>query len=513
MRIKKRLQIHVAVSVIIAFAICLILSLLFYQINKGNNTGKIAGELMISVLERDTLRNEYIRSNNTRFKEQVFAKHDQVSEILQSALENFSGSEDRKDITNLIEDQESFGAIFSTIVANRERNGLKPEAVNVSPEDEEKLLNQLNTIVCDIVIHGRELRESSIKARDSALRMAGAGIIFVLLILITTAKLSSGMMGRVIMNRVGRLRDGASLIGGGDLHHWIDIKGDDEFAEISESFNAMTAQLSNSYQALENEIAERKQAEAALEKLNEELELRVTERTERLQATLLEVERSNKELEQFAYVASHDLQEPLRMVSSYTQLLAQRYEGQLDDKAKKFIGYAVDGAVRMQRLINDLLAYSRISTQGKPLDTVDSHAVLGEALRNLATTIKESRVLIMNDDLPTVRADITQLSQLFQNLISNAIKFQGVDAPRIHVSVYDLGREWRFSVKDNGIGIDEQYAEKVFVIFQRLHTRLEYQGTGIGLAVCKRIVERHHGKIWFESEPNKGSTFYFTLPK
>jgi PAS domain S-box-containing protein len=242
----------------------------------------------------------------------------------------------------------------------------------------------------------------------------------------------------------------------------------------------------------------------------------VTERKHaegQLQATLTELERSNRELEQFAYVASHDLQEPLRMISSYTQLLARRYEDQLDDKAKKYIDYAVDGAVRMQRLINDLLAYSRVSTQGKTLKEIDSHAALGEAIRNLANTIEENRATVINDDLPTVRADATQLGQLFQNLIGNAIKFRGADLPRIRISACDLGLEWRFAVVDNGIGVDEQYAEKVFVIFQRLHTRQEYPGTGIGLAICKRIVERHGGRIWFESEPGKGSTFYFTLPK
>jgi len=234
---------------------------------------------------------------------------------------------------------------------------------------------------------------------------------------------------------------------------------------------------------------------------------------EQIQITLAELERSNKELEQFAYVASHDLQEPLRMVSSFTQLLAQRYEGQLDDQAKKFINYAVDGAVRMQGLINDLLIYSRVSTQAKTFEAIDSHAALGDALRNLAGSLQESRAIVVNDDLPTVRADASQLSQLFQNLVGNAIKFSGAQAPFIRISAQDLGREWRFSVRDNGIGIEKQYAEKVFVIFQRLHTRQEYPGTGIGLAICKRIVERHGGRIWFESEPDNGTSFNFTLAK
>jgi light-regulated signal transduction histidine kinase (bacteriophytochrome) len=244
--------------------------------------------------------------------------------------------------------------------------------------------------------------------------------------------------------------------------------------------------------------------------------LDITERkqvADALARAMDDLKRSNKELEQFAYVASHDLQEPLRMVSSYTQLLAQKYDAQLDDKAKKYINYAVDGAVRMQRLINDLLTYSRISTQGKPSEPIDSHSVLGEALRNLAATIEENRAVITNEDLPTVRADESQLMLVFQNLIANAIKFRGEEIPQIHISVREQGHEWLFSIKDNGIGIDPRYSERLFVIFQRLHTKEEYPGTGIGLAVCKRIVERHGGRIWFESELGKGTTFFFTIPK
>ena len=243
------------------------------------------------------------------------------------------------------------------------------------------------------------------------------------------------------------------------------------------------------------DISERKQTEAKLARI------------------MADLESSNKELEQFAYVASHDLQEPLRMVSSYTQLLAQRYEGQLDDTARKYIHYAVDGAIRMQTLINDLLAYSRVGMRSQPLAPTDSHSALGEAIRNLVVMIEENHAIVTNDDLPTVRADASQLVLVFQNLLANAIKFRREDLPRVHVSAQDHGREWVFSVQDNGIGIAPQHAKRVFVIFQRLHTREEYPGTGIGLAVCQRIVERHGGKIWFESEPGKGATFFFTMPK
>jgi PAS domain S-box-containing protein len=232
-----------------------------------------------------------------------------------------------------------------------------------------------------------------------------------------------------------------------------------------------------------------------------------------LQRTLADLECSNNDLQQFASVASHDLQEPLRMISSYTQLLAQRFDGQLDDKAKKYINYVVDGAIRMKSLIDDLLAYSRVDTQDEPQEQTDSRSALDEAIRNLAAMIEEYRPIITNDDLPTVRADALQLALVFQNLIANAIKFRGDDPPRVHVSAEDHQGEWVFSVRDNGIGIEPQHSERVFVIFQRLHTREEYPGTGIGLAVCKRIVERHGGKIWFESELGSGATFFFTLPK
>jgi PAS domain S-box-containing protein len=234
---------------------------------------------------------------------------------------------------------------------------------------------------------------------------------------------------------------------------------------------------------------------------------------ERLVRLLAELERSNKELELFAYVASHDLQEPLRMVSSYTQLLERRYSAKLDDDAREFIGYAVDGATRMQRLINDLLDFSRVGTRAKPMEPTDVAELLGNVRANLSVAIEETGALVTNDFMPVVTADAGQLGQLLQNLIGNALKFRNGGCPHVHVRAVETPYHWEFSVSDNGIGIEKQYFDRIFVIFQRLHTKGDYPGTGIGLALCKRIVERHGGKIWVESTPKEGSTFSFTLPK
>lgn len=226
-----------------------------------------------------------------------------------------------------------------------------------------------------------------------------------------------------------------------------------------------------------------------------------------------DLKRSNQELEHFAYVASHDLQEPLRTVSSFSQLLASRYAGKLDKDADEFIDFVVDGAKRMQTLINDLLAFSRIGTRGNPFAPVACEDIVNAARANLDVAIEESRASITHDSLPSVVGDRTQLTQLFQNLFGNAIKFRrDEEPPRVHVSAGLDAGVWHFSVRDNGIGIAPQYFDRIFIIFQRLHGREEYPGTGIGLALCKKIVERHGGRMWVNSESGRGSTFHFTIP-
>jgi light-regulated signal transduction histidine kinase (bacteriophytochrome) len=254
------------------------------------------------------------------------------------------------------------------------------------------------------------------------------------------------------------------------------------------TLHRLRRQLARQNEQLQEEIAARREMEVALR-------------------------RSNTELEQLAYVASHDMQEPLRMVASYLQLVAQRYKGRLDADADEFIGYAVDGAKRMQALINDLLAYSRLGTKARPFERTDCNKLVDIALRNLAIARAESGAQVTSDTLPEVMGDPSQLLQLFQNLLSNAFKFKRIDPLQVHVTAQAVDGAWRISVSDNGIGIAPEYFERIFVLFQRLHGRGAFPGTGIGLALCKKIVERHGGEISVDSQEGRGSTFSFTIPR
>jgi len=291
---------------------------------------------------------------------------------------------------------------------------------------------------------------------------------------------------RIYAREIDSVRFEKRYLRGNGAVVWVEVV----IAPVRNEAGAMLYEI-----AIYKDITERKRADAALEEAHQELK------------------RSNAELEQFAYVASHDLQEPLRMVSSYTQLVLRRYGERLDGDAKEFMNYVVEGAGRMKQLIEDLLAYSRVGTRGKELAPVDLEAALRKSLTNLRNSIEESSAAVTWDPLPTVLADDMQLAQLFQNLIGNALKFRAASVPRIHVSAAEKDSEWEIALADNGIGIEPQYYERIFMVFQRLHNKTEYPGTGIGLAICKKVVERHGGRLWVESRLGEGSTFRFTFPK
>jgi signal transduction histidine kinase len=283
-------------------------------------------------------------------------------------------------------------------------------------------------------------------------------------------------------------------------------KAEEELKEYREHLEELvegrTAELRTANEQLEKEIADRQRTEN---------KLRESEARYRIVAD--ELARSNADLVQFATAVSHDLQEPLRVVDGFVRLLEKRYRSKLDEKADEFIMHTVAGVKRMQDLIRDLLEYSKVGTKGINPKPTDFNLPVDKAVLNLKAAIEESGATVTRDDLPTLVADASQITRLFQNLIGNALKFRGEEKLSVHVSAEIQGDEWIFSVRDNGIGIEPKAAERIFVIFQRLHTEEQYPGTGIGLAICKRIVERHGGRIWVESQQGKGSTFHFTIPR
>jgi signal transduction histidine kinase len=315
---------------------------------------------------------------------------------------------------------------------------------------------------------------------------------FVLILGLAAALVFAGFISKPIK----KLHEGTEILSAGNLDYRIKIATSDEIGRLAEAINSMADNLQKtmaSRDELNSEIKFRKEAEEAVKQAAEELA------------------RSNADLQKFANIASHDLQEPLRIIASFLQLLSKRYKGKLDAEADEFIAYAVDGAVRLQTMINNLLEYSRVESFGKTPEAVDSETVFARALLNLKMLIEETGTVVTHQPLPVVPADAEQFLRVFQNLLNNAVKFRGRELPRIHVSALRKDGKWVFAVRDNGIGVEAQYRERIFEIFQRLEGR-KYPGTGMGLAICKRIVERHGGEIWVESEPGKGSVFYFTIP-
>ncbi|HEY3115165.1 MAG TPA: ATP-binding protein [Chloroflexota bacterium] len=350
---------------------------------------------------------------------------------------------------------------------------------------------------------------------DEAYRPAAPilmALLLALLALLVATPVAAVLVARTISGPLVHLTRVATSIQSGDLSARASVKRWDEIGTLASQFNEMAAALATRTSQLRAWGDELDAVNRELSDLNRTLERRVAERTADLEAQSRELARSNADLEQFAYVASHDLQEPLRVVASYAQLIGRRYKGQLDENADRFIGHLVDAAARMQQLINDLLAYSRLGTRGAEFQAVDLEEVFEHVTSNLAAAIAETETEVTHDPLPTVNGDAVQLSRVFQNLIANAIKFRRPEAPEIHVGAERANGDWQLSVRDNGLGIDPGYFDRIFIIFQRLHGADEYPGSGMGLAISKRIVERHGGRIWVESTPAEGSCFYFTIP-
>jgi len=449
-------------------AIGLILFSMSQQVNEVYAQHNAVDEIVESVFELNILTGDYLLHQEERARSQWNIIHASLSNHL-TGLES-KNLEEQSLLDEIRQNHEDTKDIFSQLVASYEGQEINEEGSGLREIFTVQLSVKLQDMVSDASIF-QDIYQERLTTTIQTSRL----LVTIFVIVITASiGVNSFLIISTIAKPIAKLHEGIEIIASGDLDYKVGISAEDEIGQLSQAFDKMTG------------------------KLNE---------------TMSDLIRSNLELEQFAYVASHDLQETLRMVASYVKLLERRYKGKLDSDADEFIGYAVDGVNRMQRMIQDLLRYSRIGTRGNPFKLTDCEAILDQVITHLQVAVDESGAVVTHDPLPSVMADASQLVQLFQNLIDNSIKFCGEEPPRIHVSAEKKRGEWVFSVRDNGIGIAPEYFERIFRVFQRLHTVEEYSGTGIGLAICRKVVERHGGRIWVESQPGEGSTFYFMIPK
>ncbi len=491
---------------VLAVALVLAVGGLFLVVSRATDRALalsvVTSEVRVANSQLVLVTFEYVSRGSERARVQWRARHESQGELIDeiaSSDADMAGLLDR-----VAADHALLGTLFEGIVEARDASQASGtvEAAAFQAR-EERLTSQLMVALNDMIVASvrldRHVQDMLVRAQGrgtSATFGAVSGLAALLTVLFV-------LMGRRLLGPLHRLQDGVRVVGRGDLDHHMGLTSRDEVGELGRAFDQMTADLRDitvSRDELEEQVAWRVRVEGTL------------------RAQTAELAASNAELEQFAYVASHDLQEPLRMVVSYLQILERRYKGKLDADADDFIGFAVDGAGRMQAMIEDLLLLSRVGTRGREPEPVESLTALAAALDNLRLKIEETGGDVRADgELPTVAADPGQLTLLFQNLISNSLKFRGEERPRVRVSATRDGALWVFAVRDNGIGIEPQYAERIFGLFQRLHGRDEYPGTGIGLSVCKKIVERHGGRIWVDGAENDGAahdgaSFFFTLP-
>lgn len=501
MQVKQRLRINVALSVIAAASVLLVIVLATYRVMRAVEVSDIAGEIITDAFERLTLRNDYVQTGNERVKLQWFDKHEEIGRHLASAAEIFRGTADQMILAEMIADQESIGRIFSGIVKNREKAKDAPHADALSMASEERLLTQLNTRINGLVLHAHRLQESSREALFSTLRLAGWGIALVLILVFTLVITNSWKMGRSITERIRRLRDGAATIGTGNLDHRIDVRGDDELAELSGAFDAMSAKLQSSYRDLENEIGERKRAQETTRRLNEDLTVKNIQ--------LMSV---NQELESFIYSVSHDLRQPLRAIASFSQIVKKGLHAGLREKESGYLTRIIDNATRMSDIIESMLKLSRISRQEiKPVE-IDMTRMAEEVVSEIREAQPERRAEVVIEAGLTAVADKGLMAAVLENLIGNAWKFTArKENARIEFGAIERNGHTVYYVRDNGAGFDPEYAKNLFKPFHRLHSDSEFEGTGIGLSTVSRSISRHGGEVWAEGGIGKGATVFFTL--
>jgi signal transduction histidine kinase len=492
-----RIKTILLVTGIVSLSIIAVLSAVFIVTGqegaKGRENRGIATSILRSLQTLTVLTAEYASYPAERPAYQVMQTQASLAKMLDEA--SFQETQEKAILASLVGQNKKFRSDFEFLVKLSRQEGESGSAVQADLAESVKSRTRL-----DIEMMADDALRLSVifGARVGATQIITSIIMGVALLMLIALGIILFVVawGRMLVPLM-QLRKGTQVIAEGKLDYRVGIASHDEIGELAADFNTMAERLKYSY--------------SALEKSRDELEMKVQERTAELQRTAEELHRSNIELQQFAYVASHDLQEPLRTITSFLQLIEKRYADSIGGDAKEFIGFSVAAANRLQEMIRALLEYSRLQSRGSSFTVVKTQVVLSEAMINLGKAIEESGASITADELPQVYGDGGQMVRLFQNLLANAIKFRGSRPPVIHVSCDTKGGDWLFCVKDNGIGMDPKYGDRIFNIFQRLHGR-DVPGIGIGLAICKRIVERHGGRIWVESETGKGSSFCFTIP-
>lgn len=405
----------------------------------------------------------------------------------------------RRDLLARLDDVRAVARVWRTTIAEPAIVATKADGVTSATTEQidegKRTFDAIRSSLSDLQRPLKASREAASRTLAHSLMLLRLVLLVSLALLLSVGLVTWVALRRWVTAPLAQFGTEVVTVESGDLSHEVSMK--DAPAEIrllAEQVERMRLRIVQEFAMAEQARDDAQRARAVVEE------------------QAYDLARSNTELEQFAYVASHDLQEPLRKVASFCQLLERRYKGQLDERGDQYIGYAVDGAKRMQQLINDLLAFSRVGRLGPDFAPVDLGVALAQAQRQLATMLDETGAIVTSDTLPTVNGESTLLVQLFQNLVANAVKFHGADPPRVHIGVRGAGDVWELSCSDNGIGIEEQYADKIFVIFQRLHARDSYGGTGIGLAMCKKIVEHHGGRIWLDTTAISGAVFRWSLP-
>ncbi len=494
MTIRNKLIFSSTVYVLLALAVGVILLTESRNLQTEFTEMRNNYNIVRTVFDLNILANEYLIHAEERPLTQWWISYDRMKGLLKETKSRTSESGKELQILERLErDHGTVKPVFQQLVDLRHNVNMGRFTGVDLKLLEQRLTGMITTKLQSMVADSAQFYDISRAHVLETQKWASWMIMVFIAIMVGIQAANLLIMNRAVVKPLQVLNEGVDIVGSGNLKHLVPITTKDEIGSLAGSFNRMTLHLNESREKLEQEINERKQVEM-------ELESKASELTE-----------SNSDLKQFAYVASHDLQEPLRNIVSCIQLLSRKYQGNMGPEADQYINYAVEAAKRMQHLIEDLLEYSRVERKTEEVSLIQSDEALASANQNLHSAITESGAVINSGPLPRIFADPTLLTQLFQNLIGNAIKFRKNEPPTISITAEKMDEDWVFSIRDNGIGMEKEYLERIFVIFQRLHARSQYPGTGIGLAIAKKIVERHGGRIWVESQPGMGTTFFFTF--